>query len=124
MTVRKRKNYPGDVRTPGTKDYGLILSNLIKYRNELTSTDDEDRLYLLYRKVAEKLQELGFTKASTSIKRKTKNFTTHFHKRKDEISQIAANKWREGKTSHEEARRKIKELKREERTALRKARKQ
>ncbi len=112
--TRKRKNYPGDLRLPGSKDFGLILSNLIKYRNELLWVDTDDEILSLLSKIAEKLQELGYAKESASIRRKAKS-ANNLSKKKNEAIALAVSKWKEGKALHEATKKQIKEAKKLER---------
>ncbi len=106
--TRKRKNYPGDPRVPGTKDYALILTNLMSYSNKLTLEKDEKRVASLLRKVSEKLKELGFNQASKSVKSKAKTPDAVI-KKMPEFVEMLNEKWRSGRDKHEEAKEKIKE---------------
>jgi len=112
---RRRKNYPGDVRTPGTKDYAVILANLINYGNQLESEKDKRRCVELILKISEKLQELGFRRHSTTVKNKVKrkvNITykdredrfENMDKKKKHILEIISHCWKEGSEKHKEAR--------------------
>jgi len=112
--MRQRKNYPGDLREPGTKDYSLILGNLIGYRNQLMKETDEQKAGALFLKIAEKLKELGFTRESASTKkkagrRKRGKFQDITQKKVDKVVDVATKKWAIGKEKHEEARAKKKE---------------
>lgn len=100
--TRKRKNYPGDPRVPGTKDYALILTNLMSYSNKLTLEKDEKKVASLLKKVAEKLKELGFAQSSKSMKSKAKA-PDQAVKKMAEIVDTLNEKWRAGKEKHEEA---------------------
>ncbi len=121
MTTKKRRNYPGDKREVGTKDYGLILSNLINYRNQLFRTDDEGEILKIFLKISIKLKELGFTSASNKVKTKAKN-TNRLSKKKEGVINIAAEKWKEGKDLHEAEKEKVKREAREAKQLLRKQR--
>ncbi len=106
---KKRKNYPGDTRTPGTKDYGMILSNLMNYRNQLFREKDEQNSGKLFLKIREKLKELGFEKAAETVKnkagrRKLGKFQEISEKKKEAVLEIADKYWHEGKQKHAEAR--------------------
>lgn len=119
--MRRRKNYPGDPRTPGTKDYSLILGNLIGYRNQLMKETDEQKLGALYLKVAEKLKELGFEKNALAVKkkagrRKAGKFQDITAKKTESVINIATKKWADGKARNDEA----KEAKKKEQIALKK----
>ena len=96
MSKHSKRNYPGDVRIPGTKDYALILGNLISYSNKLTIENRADEAIKLTLKVAEKLQELGFKKAAKSTQTKAKNIKNILSK-KELVIELAINKWKEGK---------------------------
>lgn len=119
-TPRQRKNYPGDLRTPGTKDYGVILGNLINYRNQLGRERDEQKAGGLMLKVAEKIKELGFTKMSLSIKRKVGRrklgkFQEITEKKKVETMDLATECWDLARQRHEDARDEKKRIERENR---------
>ena len=115
---KTRKNYPGELRRPGTKDYGLILSNLIKYRNQLSLETNETRVARIFAKIAEKLKELGFIKESKKIKKWSKQ-PEKFSKNREEVDVIATEKWREGKKRHETVRKERKQREKEERRLAR-----
>lgn len=120
---KKRRHYPGEVREPGTKDYAVILSHLIKYRNVLLTRRDlraEDALKL-FKKIAEKLNEIDFPKAAKKVKRKAGSLN-NISKKMDEVAKIAAEKWREGKELHENIRAELKRKEKEERKKNRKRR--
>lgn len=106
--MRKRKNYPGDIREPGTKDYAVILGNLMGFRNQLLRSTEEQDIGDTLVKVAEKLKELGFKTQSESIKKKVgRRKLGHFQnitegKKKSTIETI--NKvWDKAKDKHESA---------------------
>ncbi len=103
----KRRNYPGDPREVGTKDYGLILSNLINYRNQLFRVKDEIETSKLFYKISIKLQELGFIKESIKVKSKTKN-NRQLEKKRQDIINIATEAWTVGKAKHEKIRAELK----------------
>ncbi|PWJ39974.1 hypothetical protein [Sediminitomix flava] len=111
---RQRKNYPGDLRIAGTKDYGLILGNLMNYRNQLIRETDEQKVGDLFLKVSEKLKELGFQRASDATKRKAGRrklgkFQDITLKKKEEVIDSAAKYWHQGKEKHELAKKSLKE---------------
>lgn len=104
----ERKNYPGDLRTPGTKDYGLILGNLMNYRNQLIRETEEQKAGKLFEKISEKLQELGFSRASNLVKnrvgeKKGRKYVDITLKKKNEVVEVARRYWHEGKDKHEKA---------------------
>jgi len=114
--MAQRKNYPGNLRTPGTKDYSLILGNLMSYRNKLFKETDEQEIGLLFVKIAEKLKELGFKRPSNSVKiragrRKLGKFQDITQKKKEDVIEIALKYWEQGKEKHDEARKLLKEQK-------------
>ena len=123
---KTRKHYPGDLRQPGTKDYGLILSNLIKYRNELALEKKEEAIVKLYLKIAEKLKELGFKKEGIKVKKWAKQ-PGKILKKREQAEQITIEKWREGKELHEQVKKenkaKEKEMRRLQRIKNREAKK-
>lgn len=107
----KKKNYPGIKRKPGTKDYALILSNLIKNRNELMLTNDPDQIIESILKISTKVQELGYTTTSLKIKSLVKKkINTSFKLREDRFSRLPEKQqqvlelcvdiWRKGKEKH------------------------
>jgi hypothetical protein len=124
-TTRQRKNYPGDVRTPGTKDYAVILANLINYRNQLEAEKDQRKAVDLILKIAEKLQELGFKRQSTLVKNKVKRKVKVTYKdrpdrfekieqKKTDVAALVAECWKIGRDKHEEARSELKKEKGDE----------
>lgn len=115
---KTRKNYPGELRQPGTKDYGLILSNLIKYRNQIALEKNEETLARIFAKIAEKLKELGFIKESNKIKKWSKEAAKTL-KKKMQVETISTEKWREGKQRHETVRKETKAREKEERRLAR-----
>ncbi len=117
---RQRKNYPGDLRTPGTKDYAVILANLINYGNQLETEKDKRRAVELILKISEKLQELGFKRQSTTVKNKVKrkvNITykdrpdrfDNLEKKTLEVMAVVSECWKMGRDKHEEARKENRE---------------
>ncbi len=120
---KKRRHYPGEVREPGTKDYAVILSHLIKYRNLLLTDRDlrTDDVLILFKKIAEKLNEIGFPKAGKKVNRKASS-ANNLPKKIEEVTTIAAEKWREGKKQHEDIRTELKQMEKEERKKNRKKR--
>jgi len=120
---KKRRHYPGEVREPGTKDYAVILSHLIKYRNTLLAERDmrTDDVLEIFKKIAEKLNEIDFPKAGKKVKRKAGS-ENNLPKKIGEVVTIAAEKWREGKNRHEQVRLELKQKEKEERKKNRKKR--
>lgn len=109
--TEKKKNYPGKKRKPGTKDYALILSNLIKYRNELMLTNDPDQIINSILKISVKAQELGYSTTSLKIKSLVKKkINTSFKLREDRYSKLEEKRhqvlelcvdiWNDGKEKH------------------------
>ncbi|OHX65650.1 hypothetical protein [Flammeovirga pacifica] len=126
--MRKRKNYPGEVRVLGTKDYGLILGSLMSYRNQLLRENDPFKLAFIIKKMAEKLQELDYKHASeltlSKLGMKELNGTYSItDKRKEDVVNIANRYWRMGKKKHEAAKLKIKnsELKQQSKLSSKKS---
>jgi hypothetical protein len=118
--ARQRKNYPGDVRRPGTKDYAVILANLINYRNQLEMNKDSKQSVELVLKIAEKLQELGFKRQSNTVKNVIKRKVNITYKdrhdkferldqKRSEVIGIISECWKLGKEKHDEARMQQKE---------------
>lgn len=112
--LKKRKNQPGDIRIPGTKDYSVILGNLISYKHQLVSEIDTQRIGALMAKIALKLEELGFKDASDSIKnrlgrRKAGKYQDISLKKKQEVVEIAVKYWEKGSEKNEKAKQKKKE---------------
>ena len=111
--IKKRKHYAGDLRTLGTKDYSLILTNLMNYRHKLDRETDEQKIGSILLKIAEKLKELGFRGASKTIKkkvgrRKQGKFQDITEKKKQDSLAIALKNWKYGKKKQDEAKEKIK----------------
>ena len=105
---KKRKNYPGDERTPGTKDYSMILGNLINYKHQLALENNEQKIGNLMAKISIKLKELGFRSESDSIKkklgrRKSGRFQNITSKKQMETIDIAVKCWDKGTQRNEEA---------------------
>lgn len=118
--VKERKNYPGDVREVGTKDFAVILSNLMNYRNQLAREQNDQRIGELIAKIAEKIKELGYIKQSMNIKkklgrRKQGKFQDVTPKKKNDAIEAAVSVWEDAKKKHDEVRNKRKE---EEKRAL------
>jgi hypothetical protein len=112
--IKKRKNQPGDIRTPGTKDYSVILGNLISYKHQLVSESDLQQIGALMAKIAQKLEELGFKEASDSVKsklgrRKSGKYQDLTLKKKQDVIEIAAKHWEKGTEKNEKAKIKKKE---------------
>ena len=117
----KKKNYPGIKRIPGTKDYALILSNLIKCRNELLRTENPDQIIENILKISLKIQELGFNSYSVKIKSLVKKrINVSYKLRNDRYENLGKKKeitlslcvevWKKGKTKHETSKTKSREL--------------
>jgi len=115
-TEEKRKHYAGDVRVPGTKDFSLILSNLMSYKHKLEREQDEQKVGYFIIKIGEKLKELGFGNASKIVKkkagrRKQGKFQDITEKKKQETLELALKNWEVGRAKQDEAREKQKEEK-------------
>lgn len=107
----RKKNYPGIKRKPGTKDYALILSNLIKCRNELMLSKDPDQIIDCILKISTKIQELGYSTTSVKIKSLVKKkIKTSYKFREDRYDDLdrkreqtletCINIWYKGKEKH------------------------
>ncbi|AZQ61831.1 hypothetical protein EI427_06145 [Flammeovirga pectinis] len=104
--MRKRKNYPGELREIGTKDYSLILGNLMNYRNQLMRETEEQKMGLIFSKVSEKLKEIGCLRASNSVKnragrKKLGLYQEITSKKKEEVIEIINKNWHEAKQKHD-----------------------
>lgn len=113
-TNKKRKYYPGDVRRPGTKEYSMILGNLINYKHQLVRENHEQVIGELLLKISVKLKELGFKAASESVKKKVGRkkagkFQNITSKKKDDTVLIAVKAWDEGSDKNERAKVKAKQ---------------
>ena len=111
---RKRKNYPGEVREVGTKDYSLIMGNLINYKHKLSTEAHSQKAGVLMRKIATKIKELGYEKASEMVKdkvgrRKEGKFQNITEKKRLDTVDIAEKIWKKAKEKHEKAKEKRKE---------------
>ena len=113
-TSRKRKNYPGDMREPGTKDYAVIMGNLMGYRNQLIRSTDEQEIGNILLKSAEKLKELGFLGACEKLKKKAGRRKLGMFegislvKRDLAVESISKN-WEKAKIKHDKAKNILKE---------------
>jgi hypothetical protein len=108
LEEKKRKNYPGDERTPGTKDYSMILGNLIHYKHQLVQEENEQKIGDLLMKISVKLKELGFKAESDSIKkkvgrRKANKFQNITMKKKQDGIDVAVKCWDKGTEKNEKA---------------------
>ncbi len=106
QATRKRKNYPGNKRQVGSRDYGIILSKLIALRMNLIYGKNSQDIGDCYHKVATKLLELGFDKESKKIKsyvgrRKAGVYTFVKENKKENVVELIIECWREGKQLHE-----------------------
>ena len=111
---KKRKNYPGDERTPGTKDYSMILGNLINYKHQLSAEKNDQKIGELFLRIAEKLRELGYRSECDSIKkkagrRKAGKFQDITEKKKNEVVSIAIKCWDKASEKNDMAKIKMKE---------------
>jgi hypothetical protein len=105
---RKRKYYPGDVRQVGTKEYSMILGNLINYKHQLVPEADEQKVGDLMLKVSLKLKELGYESEYKSIKkklgrRKNGRYQEITSKKKNDTINTAIKVWEEANQNNEEA---------------------
>ena len=121
VTEEKRKHYAGDVRVPGTKDYALILTNLMSYKHKLDREQDDQKIGYFIIKIGEKLKELGFGGASKIVKkkagrRKQGKFQDITDKKKQDTIEIALKNWEVGREKQDEARDKQKEKADKEKT--------
>ena len=99
---RSRKNYPGDLRRPGTKDYSVILGNLMGYRNRLFRSSDRTNNAMLFGKIADKLIELGFKRSSNTVRARIKQDRLDAET-KEEILALVLERWKDGKENHQKA---------------------
>ena len=102
---KQRRNYPGEKRKVGTKDYALILGNLIKYYNNLLRCswpDDKNEIKDLLGKISIKLRELGYKKESTFVKSRLKN-ENNMPEKIQQTAGIAVKVWELAKSKHETA---------------------
>lgn len=110
---RKRKNYPGEVREVGTKDYSLIMGNLINYKHKLSTETHPQKVGELMRKISIKIKELGYEKASDMVKskvgrRKEGKFQNITEKKRLDTLEIAEKIWNKAKEKHDKAKEKRK----------------
>ncbi len=104
---RKRKNYPGNRRKVGSRDYGIILSKLIALRMNLIYGKDIQEIGNVYHKVATKLLELGFEKDAKKVKsfvgrRKGGVYSFVKDNKKDQVVELIIDCWRKGKEMHDQ----------------------
>ncbi len=107
-STKKRKYYPGDIRKPGTKEYSMILGNLINYKHQLVREEEEQKVGDLLLKVSVKLKELGYKSASESVKkkvgrRKAGKFQGITAKKKHDTIELAVKCWEEATEKNERA---------------------
>ncbi len=108
MLTKKRKYYPGDVRKPGTKEFSMILGNLIHYKHQLVREENDQKIGDLLLKISMKLKELGYKSVSESIKkkvgrRKAGKFQNITSKKKLDTVEIAVRCWEEASKKNERA---------------------
>ncbi|MDX2305126.1 MAG: hypothetical protein NW226_20110 [Microscillaceae bacterium] len=111
QTSKKRKFYPGDIRQAGTKEFSMILGNLINYKHQLVREENEQKIGDLMLKIATKLKELGYKAASEAIKkkvgrRKSGKFSGITPKKKQDTIDIAVKCWEEASLINESAKEK------------------
>ncbi|NJO03531.1 MAG: hypothetical protein HC880_19280 [Bacteroidia bacterium] len=116
---KKRKYYPGDTRQPGTKEYSMILGNLINYKHQLSREDNEQKIGELLLKVSVKLKELGFKTASDAVKRKVGRrkfgkFQNITLKKRNDTIDLALKCWEDASEKNEKAKLKPKDRDRHE----------
>ncbi len=104
----KRKYYPGDVRRIGTKEYSMILGNLINYKHQLVPESNEQKVGDLMARIALKLKELGYESEAKSIKkkvgrRKNNKYQDITLKKKNDTVAIAIKVWEEANQLNETA---------------------
>jgi hypothetical protein len=114
--VKKRKNQPGDVRNPGTKDYSVILGHLINYKHQLVTEKDEQKIGNFIARISQKLVELGFDEPAEKLKtklgrRKGGKYQDVNLKKKQEAIDIAAKYWQKGYEINEKAKQERREEK-------------
>ncbi len=104
---QKRKYYPGDVRQTGTKEYSMILGNLINYKHQIVSEKEEQKVAKLMFKIALKIRELGYESEHKSIRkklgrRKEGKYQDITSKKKNDTIEIAVKVWEDGNQKNEE----------------------
>jgi hypothetical protein len=114
--VKKRKNQPGDVRNPGTKDYSVILGHLINYKHQLVTEKDEQKIGNFIARISQKLVELGFEESAQKLKarlgrRKGGKYQDVTLKKKQEAIDVAAKYWQKGYEINEKAKQERREEK-------------
>ena len=112
---KKRKYYPGDIRQPGTKEFSMILGNLINYKHQLVREDNEQKIGDLMLKITVKLKELGYKSASETVKkkigrRKLGKFQGINTKKKQDTIDIAVKVWEEASEINDNAKQKTKSM--------------
>ncbi|MCU0445270.1 MAG: hypothetical protein MUE85_10160 [Microscillaceae bacterium] len=119
--AKKRKNQPGDVRNPGTKDYSVILGHLINYKHQLVTEKDEQKIGDFIARIAQKLIELGFEDPAHKLKarlgrRKAGKYQDITLKKKQDAIDTAAKYWQKGYEINEKAKQERKEEKKKRST--------
>lgn len=108
---RKRKYYPGDLRQLGTKEYSMILGNLIHYKHQLAQETHEQKVGELMAKIALKLKELGYISEAESLKkkvgrRKEGKYQDITLKKKNDAVNLAIKCWEKASEKNEQAKQK------------------
>ncbi|NLR92601.1 hypothetical protein [Flammeovirga agarivorans] len=85
----------------------------MNYRNQLLRESEDAKMALIFSKISEKLKELGFIRASDSVKTKigNKGISGEYsisQKRKNDVIEISNKCWHSGKQKHETAKQKKK----------------
>jgi hypothetical protein len=124
ISHRKNKNQPWDVRIPGTKEYSVILSNLMSYKRELTPEEHPQKTAILMLKIAQKIAELGFEEIGENLKkqvgkRKAGKYQEPTAKKKEEALKLATQYWQKANEKSESAKAKVKETEAKQRAEVR-----
>lgn len=103
---QKRKYYPGDERQIGTKEYSMILGNLINYKHQLVSEKDEQKVAQLMFKISLKMKELGYESEHKGIRkklgrRKNGKYQDITSKKKNSTIETAVKVWEDANQKNE-----------------------
>ncbi|TAF68154.1 MAG: hypothetical protein EAZ55_00520 [Cytophagales bacterium] len=100
------------VRIPGSKDYSMIMTKLMSWRNALQRAEDNQEICEAIIKIAQKLRQLGFEKASQQVRpkvgrRKKGLFPAPAAKAKTTVIKIVDETWEIAKQINDLAKEKI-----------------
>lgn len=113
---QNRKNRKGQVRVLGSKDYSLILTNLMAYKRQLSQEEHLQKSGNLMRKISTKMKELGFESEAIKVKeivgrKKNGKYQSLDGTKCLKVENMALKVWKKASVKQEEAKKKLKEEK-------------